>query len=73
MDTGRDAEYWISQLGLEYHPEGGYFKESYRSTQQLSPEQLKERYAGDRCASTAIYFLVTAERPSRFHRLPTTG
>ncbi len=60
-----DAQFWIAQLGLEFHPEGGYFKESYRSGLSL---QLS---VGARAAGTAIYFLVTADRPSRFHRLQT--
>lgn len=60
-----DAQFWVAQLGMEFHPEGGYFKESYRSSMDL---QLAR---GERAASTAIYFLVTADRPSRFHRLQT--
>ena len=60
-----DAHFWIAHLGLEFHPEGGYFKESYRSSMGL---QLA---VGERAASTAIYFLVTADRPSRFHKLLT--
>ena len=58
-----EADFWIDHLGLELHPEGGYFRESYRSALAL---QLA---AGERSASTAIYFLVSADRPSRFHRL----
>ena len=28
---GKTAKYWIKKLGLLPHPEGGYFKETYRS------------------------------------------
>jgi uncharacterized protein len=70
-DARPDASYWISQLDLQFHPEGGYFKETFRSTDVLAGDALGSRYAGARAASTAIYFLVTADRPSRFHRLQT--
>lgn len=31
----KTAAYWIEKLGLEFHPEGGYFKETYRSKDRL--------------------------------------
>jgi hypothetical protein len=49
----------VERLNLAPHPEGGFFGETYRSA----------RSAGDRSLSTAIYFLVTAESPSRMHRV----
>ena len=56
----------IEQLGLEPHPERGYFRETYRA-----PSEVRSgRHGGSRAASTAIYFLVTAEKPATFlHRL----
>jgi hypothetical protein len=50
-------------LGLEPHPEGGYYLETYRAAQMLSTSR------GERPASTAIVFLVTADSASRLHRL----
>jgi predicted cupin superfamily sugar epimerase len=50
-------------LGLEPHPEGGYCLETYRAAQTLRTPR------GERPASTAILFLVTAESVSRLHRL----
>jgi uncharacterized protein len=50
-------------LSLAPHPEGGYFRETYRS------DRLVATPAGPRPASTGILFLVTAASPSRFHRL----
>ena len=50
-------------LGLEPHPEGGYYLETYRAAQTLQTPR------GERPASTAIVFLVTAESVSRLHRL----
>lgn len=67
----QNAEYWIEQLGLIAHPEGGYYKETFRSPQILSEESLGQGYAGSRNVCTAIYFLVTSEKPSHFHRLAT--
>ncbi len=67
----QNAEYWIDRLGLVAHPEGGYFKETFRSPEILQEDSLGQDYIGSRNASTAIYFLVTAEKPSHFHRLAT--
>lgn len=55
----KSAEKIIEALGLEPHPEGGFFRETYRH----------ERAVGDRSLCTAIYYLVTAESPSRMHRV----
>lgn len=61
---------WIKRLGLLPHPEGGYFRETYRSPLVLPTEALPD-HGGDRSSCTAIYFLVTANAPSRLHRLAT--
>ncbi|HTU81901.1 MAG TPA: cupin domain-containing protein [Candidatus Acidoferrales bacterium] len=49
----------IQALDLRPHPEGGFFRETYRC----------ERALQDRSLCTAIYFLVTAHNPSRMHRV----
>jgi predicted cupin superfamily sugar epimerase len=56
----------VEQLGLAPHPEGGYYRETYRA-----PTEVPARGTGvPRAASTAIYFLVTPEVPAtRIHRL----
>ncbi|MEY4791369.1 MAG: hypothetical protein RIT34_176 [Bacteroidota bacterium] len=51
----------INELELQAHPEGGYYKETYRSSQTLEGQ--------DRQLLTSIYFLLTAENVSRFHRI----
>ena len=53
----------IANLGLQAHPEGGYFRETYRAAEQT------QTLRGSRSAATAILFLVTVTAPSRFHRL----
>jgi hypothetical protein len=64
-----DAQYWIRHLGLRAHPEGGYYRESYRAAEQLQPGQLPPRFDGPRAVSTAIYFLLEGQQRSLLHRL----
>jgi hypothetical protein len=56
-------------LGLEPHPEGGFYREIYRSDESLPADALPHRYEGQRCASTAIYYLLTPDTFSALHRL----
>ena len=56
-----DSKLLIESLELKKHPEGGYYKETYRSAQTLDGQ--------DRQLLTSIYFLLTAENVSRFHRI----
>jgi predicted cupin superfamily sugar epimerase len=53
------ARYVIDLLGLTPHPEGGWYREMWRS----SP------YLDGRSAGTAIYFLLESDRPSAWHRV----
>jgi predicted cupin superfamily sugar epimerase len=59
----------ISKLELEPHPEGGFFRETYRSKGEISKNSLEEDYKGKRNYSTCIYFLLTSENFSAFHRI----
>ena len=68
----RDAGYWIDRLKLEPHPEGGYYREAYRSSITIGPEALEDRFAGPRSVATSIYFLLTSENFSALHRLRRT-
>lgn len=54
-----DADAIIAELGLSPHPEGGYFRETFRDA---APD-------GGRAHSTAIYFLLKAGEISRWHRV----
>ncbi|MGA7293134.1 MAG: cupin domain-containing protein [Terriglobales bacterium] len=65
----KDAGYWIEKLRLEPHPEGGYYRQTYRADVLLPRDALPEGFAGPRAASTAIYFLLEAKDFSAFHRL----
>jgi predicted cupin superfamily sugar epimerase len=65
----KNARYWIEKLQLEPHPEGGYFRQTYRSEVVIAREALPAGFSGARAASTAIYFLLEAKNFSAFHRL----
>lgn len=62
------ADYWIEQLHLEPHPEGGYFRENYRS-QGIIPASGLNNYFGSRSFSTAIYYLLKGGDFSSFHKV----
>lgn len=65
-----DAEQIISLLHLEPHPaEGGYFREIYRSKDNIPAGTLPERYQGTRSHATSIYYLLTSKSFSALHRL----
>ncbi len=63
------ASYWIENLQLLKHPEGGYYKEVYRSEELIKKGNLPERFGDDRCFSTSIYFLLQNNDFSAFHRI----
>jgi predicted cupin superfamily sugar epimerase len=65
----KDAAYWIEKLCLERHPEGGYYRQSYKAALILAKESLPPEFTGARAASTAIYLLFEGENFSAFHRL----
>ncbi len=59
------AEHWVKKLSLEEHPEGGYFRQTYKSDMQFT----LPGYDGPRSAGTAIYYLLKSGQLSAFHRL----
>ena len=63
----RSSEYYINQLKLKTHPEGGYFREIYRSPEHY--EKMPSRYTGSRNFSTSIYYLLEGNQFSAFHRI----
>jgi predicted cupin superfamily sugar epimerase len=65
----KNARYWIEKLQLEAHPEGGYFRQTYRSEIVIAREALPAGFTGARAVSTAIYFLLEGKNFSAFHRL----
>lgn len=65
----RTASYWIDSLSMQPHPEGGYYRETYRSAESVAGSALPERFGGSRSLSTAIYFLLESGSFSAFHRI----
>lgn len=65
----KTAQQIIDHLNLQPHPEGGFFKETYRSSGNIPSSALPSKYNGSRSFSTCIYFLLTADTFSAFHRV----
>jgi uncharacterized protein len=60
-----NAAFWIEKLNLLPHPEGGYYKETYRSSSTIPAG----RFDKNRNVCTAIYFLLQEKDKSHFHRI----
>lgn len=56
-----DAAAIVRLLDLKPHPEGGFYRETFRDSAAAGPD--------GRAASTAIYFLLPAGVVSRWHRV----
>lgn len=65
----KPASYWIDHLQLLQHPEGGFYKETYRAADAIAAGMLPKGFSGDRNFSTAIYFLLHSHDRSAFHRI----
>lgn len=63
MEVKQRIAFLVKKLQLTPHPEGGFFSETYRSEIGIKTE------AGERDLTTSIYFLLTSENVSRFHRI----
>jgi len=67
---GMNAEKLKSLLNLvPLSIEGGYFAETYRSPEIISPECLQGRHGGPRSVGTAIYYLLEPGTFSEIHRV----
>ena len=68
MNSHRKNEL-VRLLRLKPHPEGGFYRESYRSAEFILLPEDESHPAGKRNFSTAIYYLLTANTFSAFHRI----
>ena len=59
----------VATLDLSPHPEGGFYKEFYRSEGLIDASSLSEDYSGSRNYATSIYFLLTSDSFSAFHKI----
>ncbi len=64
-----EIEELIRRFDLKPHPEGGYFRETYRSEGRIPEGILPQNYSGERNFSTSIYFLLTSDMFSAFHKI----
>ncbi len=64
-----NAQFWITHLQLSPHPEGGYFKETYRSSGTIPQSALPANFLGERAYCTGIYYLLEQNDFSAFHRI----
>jgi uncharacterized protein len=64
-----DVRDLIQALELQAHPEGGFYRETWRSDLILPQSSLSVGYTGDRSAGTAILFLLPTGHSSRWHRV----
>ncbi|MGB0934241.1 MAG: cupin domain-containing protein [Lishizhenia sp.] len=53
----------IEKFNLNQHPEGGWYKEIYRSSEKIDTQ------SGDRDLLTSIYFLLSSDNQSHFHKI----
>jgi uncharacterized protein len=58
---------WAQRLDLSPHPEGGWFRETWRSRLMTPQSALPPDYAGARSAGTAILFLLMPGQQSAWH------
>ncbi|MCG6189558.1 cupin domain-containing protein [Maribellus maritimus] len=63
------AHYFINKLQLQKHPEGGWFREIYRSEEVAEKVSLPDSFSGERNFSTSIYYLLEGNDFSAFHRI----
>ena len=64
-----DARRWIERLELQRHPEGGWYRETYRAAGSIPAAVLPGGFTGPRAFATSVYFLLARPEVSTLHRL----
>lgn len=64
----KTAEFWIAHLELLCHPEGGWYRESWRTADSY-PFTAESPFGGKRSMATAIHYLLRGEERSKLHRI----
>jgi predicted cupin superfamily sugar epimerase len=67
--TGPTIDELVRRLDLARHPEGGWYREIYRSIETVAGSALPERFVGPRSFCTSIYFLLELGDISALHRI----
>lgn len=68
-ESNSSATTLINALGLVRHPEGGWYRETYRSAGQIPGSALPACFDGQRSWCTAIYFMLEQGDCSALHRI----
>ncbi|GHV60063.1 cupin [Spirochaetia bacterium] len=69
LDSREDPAYWINELDLKPHNEGGWYRETWLSDQVIPAGSLPPDYGESRRASSLIYYLLRGEEVSRWHKV----
>ena len=64
-----EASQYVKALDMQAHPEGGFYKETYRSAGSLNEACLPQGMKGTRSYATSIYYLLRQGEFSAFHRI----
>ena len=62
------AEFWIEKLNLSPHPEGGFYRETYRSGESYAFTETS-LFKSPRSYATAIYYLLRDTGCSKLHKI----
>ena len=65
----KNYQFWIQHLNLQPHPEGGFFREVFRSNIEIDQKSLPFGYSGKRKLSTSIYYMLRSGEISKLHCL----
>ncbi|MFP4593823.1 cupin domain-containing protein [uncultured Ralstonia sp.] len=68
MPIAPAAQRLITRLGLAPHPEGGFYRETYRSEERIQRGMI-DGPPVERAAATAIYYLLADDAYSAWHRI----
>jgi predicted cupin superfamily sugar epimerase len=68
-EPGAEARAVIERLELVPHPEGGWYRETFRSEIILPQAALPAGYPGERRTLTSILFLLPTDARSAWHRV----
>lgn len=64
-----NSDLWIQKLRLKTHPEGGFYRETYRSEEVIWKDALPARFTGSRSYATSIYYLLRSGDFSSLHKI----
>jgi len=69
LENGKQRSPLVERLGLQPHIEGGWFREIWKTPQDIPQSVLGDRYTGSRPAATSVYFLLHPGEESAWHKV----